>query len=126
LIGSELGLIFQDKIQHDQTIDKLLEKTFEEIDWSYKQTGPVHILSRLEEGVVEKSVIMLIEMPGVSIFYDQLKTLGLIYLETPLPPPHVTLYTQNCPLGIGVANDDVLYALSRETLSVNTLNKLCE
>ena len=36
LMCSEHGLIIQDKIQHDQTIDKLLEKTFEEIDWSYK------------------------------------------------------------------------------------------
>ena len=126
LIGSELGLIIQDKIQHDQTIDMLLEKTFEEIDWFYKQTGPVHILSRSAEDIVEKSVIMLIEMPGVTTFYDQLKALGLIDLDTPVPPPHVTMYTQNCPLGIGVPNDDALNVLSRETLSVNALNKLCE
>jgi len=126
LIGSELGLIIRDKIQNDQTIDKLLEKTFAEIDWSFKQTGPVHILSRSEEEVVESSIILLIEMPGVTAFYDQLKTLGWIDSETPVPPPHVTLYTQNCPLGIGVPNDDILNALSRETLSVNTLNELCE
>jgi hypothetical protein len=126
LIGSELGLIIQDKIQHDQTIDMLLEKTFEEIDWFYKQTGPVHILSRSAEDVVEKSVIMLIEMPGVTTFYDQLKALGLIDLDTPIPPPHVTMYTQNCPLGIGVPNDGALNVLSRETLSVNALNKLRE
>jgi hypothetical protein len=126
LMGSEHGLIIQDKIQHDQTIDKLLEKTFEEIDWSYKQTGPVHILSRSEEGVVEKSVIMLIEMPGVTTFYDQLKAIGLIDLEAPVPPPHVTMYTQNCPLGIGVPNDDALNTLSGKILPVNSLNNLCE
>lgn len=126
LLGSELGLIIQNKIQQNQTIDKLLEKTFEEIDWSFKQTGPVHILSRSEEEIVEMSIILLIEMPGVTIFHDQLKTLGLIDSETPLPLPHVTLYTHNCPLGIGVPNDETLNALSRETLSVNTLNKLCE
>ena len=126
LIGSELGLIIQDKLQHDQTIEKLLEKTFEEIDWFYKQTGPVHILSRSEEDAVQKSVIILIEMPGVTTFYDQLKVLGLIEIETPVPPPHVTMYTQNCSLGIGVPNDDALNILSRVTLSVNTLNKLCE
>ena len=126
LVGEKIGLIIRDKIKHDQTIDKLLKKTFEEINWSYKQTGPVHILSRSKEGVVEKSVIMLIEMPGVTTFYDQLKALGLIDLQTPVPPPHVTMYTQNCPLGIGVPNDEALNRLSRETLSVNTLNKLCE
>ena len=69
---------------------------------------------------------MLIEMPGVTTFYDQLKSLGLIDLEAPVPPPHVTMYTQNCHLGIGVPNDDALNILSRETLSVNTLNKFCE
>ena len=126
LMGSEHGLIIQDKIPHDQTIDKLLEKTFEEIDWSYKQTGPVHILSRLKEDVVEQSVIMLIEMPGVTTFYDQLKALGLIDLETPVPPPHVTMYTLNCPSGIGVPSDDALNTLSRKTISLNSLNKLCE
>ena len=126
VIGSKLGLIIQDKIKHNQTINKLLEKIFEEIDWSYKLTGPIHILSRSEEDVVEKSVIMLIEMPGVATFYDQSKALGLIDLETPVPPPHVTMYTQNCHLGIGVPNDDALNTLSRKTISVNSLNKLCE
>jgi hypothetical protein len=126
LMGSEHGLIIQDKIQHDQTIDKLLEKTFEEIDWSYKQTGPVHILSRLEEGVVEKSIIMLIEMPGVTTFYDGLKAIGLINLEVPVPPPHVTMYTQNCPLGIGVPSDEALHILSSKTLSVNSLNDILD
>ena len=126
LIGSKLGLIIQNKIKQNQTINKLFEKTFEEIDWSYKQTGPVHILSRSEEDVVEKSVIMLIEMPGVTIFYDQSKALGLIDLETPVPPPHVTMYTLNCPLGIGVPSDNALNTLSRKTISVNSLNKLCE
>jgi len=125
LISGEAGLILQNKIQNNQTINKLVEKTFEEIDWSFRQTGPVHILSRSEEEVVERSIILLIEMPGVTAFYDQLKTLGLIDSETPLPPPHVTMYTQNCPLGIGVPSNKVLNALSRETLSVNTLNKLC-
>ena len=126
LIGSKLGLIIQDKIKHNQTINKLLEKIFEEIDWSYKLTGPIHILSCSEEDVVEKSVIMLIEMPGVTTFYDQSKALGLIDLETPVPPPHVTMYTQNCPSGIGVPSDDALNTLSRKTISLNSLNKLCE
>jgi len=126
LIGSKLGLILQHKIKHNQTIDKLLEKIFEEIDWSYKLTGPVHILSRSEEGVVEKSVIMLIEMPGLTTFYKQSKALGLIDLETPVPPPHVTMYTQNCPSGIAVPSDDALNALSGKTISLNSLNKLCK
>ncbi len=69
---------------------------------------------------------MLIEMPGVATFYDQLKALGLIDLETPVPPPHVTMYTQNCPLGIGVPSDDALNTLSGKILPVSSLNNLCE
>ena len=69
---------------------------------------------------------MLIDMPGVTTFYDQLKAHGLIDLETPVPPPHVTMYTQNCPSGIGVPSDDALNILSSKTLSLNSLNKLCE
>lgn len=126
LIGSKLGLIIQEKIKHNQTINKLLEKIFEKIDWSYKLTGPVHILSRSEEDVVEKSVIMLIEMPGVTIFFEQLRSHGLIDFKTPVPPPHVTMYTQNCPLGIGVPSDEALNTLSRKTISVDSLNKLCK
>ncbi len=126
LIGSELGLIIQNKIQYDQTIHTLLKKTFEEIDWSFKQTDPAHILSRSEEGVVEKSIVILIEMSGVTVFYDRLKTLGLIGLETPIPPPHVTMYTHNCPLGIGVPNSGALNILSSKIISLNTLNKLCD
>ncbi len=125
LIGSELGLIIQDKIQHNKTIKKILEKTFEEIDWSFNQTGPVHILSRSNKGVTEKSIVMLVEMPGVTEFYVQLKTLGLIDAETPVPPPHVTMYTQNCPPGIGVSSNKALNTLSIKTFAVKVLNKLC-
>ena len=124
LIGSKHGSIILARIKQDKTINKLLKKRFEEIDWSFKQTGPVHILSRSVEEVVESSIIFLIEMPGVTAFYDQLKTLGLIDSKTPLPPPHVTIYTHNCPLGIGVPDDETLNRLSRETLSLNTLMAL--
>jgi len=126
LIGSELGVILQDKIKHNKSILQLLEKTFEAIDWSFKQTGPIHVLARLKEGVIEKSIILLIEMHGVTDFYAQLRTLGLTDPETPVPPPHVTLYTQNCALGIGVPGSEVLKRLTIKTLSLNAFSELCE
>ena len=125
LIGTELGSIILDEIKQNKTIDKLLEKAFEEIDWSFRQAGPVHILSREKGKIVQKSIIMLIEMHGVTEFYDRLRELGLLEADTAVPPPHVTMYTQNCPLGIGVPDKKTLNILSRKTLSVDALNKLC-
>ena len=125
LVGEEIGLIIQDKIKQNQTINKLLEKIFEDIDWSFKQSGPVHILSRKKGKVVQKSIIILIEMHGVTEFYYQLRELGLIEIDTPVPLPHITMYTHNCPLGIGVPDKKTLNILSRKTLSVDALNKLC-
>jgi hypothetical protein len=123
VVASKSGMILQDKIKRDQTINKALKKTFERIDWSFKQTGPVHILSRPAGEGFEKSIIMLIGMPGLAAFYDQLKNIGLIDADTPIPPPHVTLYTQNCPAGISVPDETTLNTLSIETLSLDTFNK---
>ena len=125
LVGTGLGSIILGKIIQNKTINKLLEKEFEEIDWSYSQTGPVHILSRKKEKIVQKSIIMLLEMHGVIEFYDRLKMLGLIGIDTPVSPPHITMYTHNCPLGIGVPDKKTLNSLTRKTLPVKILNKYC-
>jgi len=124
LIGSKLGFILQQKIQQDQTINMLLIKTSEKIDWSYAQSGSVYILSRLKKNDIQQSIIVSINMPGVTEFYDQLKSFGLIDLATPVPPPHVTLYTHHCPLGIAVPNAEVLDEISVKTLTVKELIRL--
>ena len=121
LIGTQAGLILLDKIKYNKAINKLLEKTFESIDWSFKQTDSVNILSRKKGRTVQKSIIMLLEMPGVTEFYRQLITTGLIGPEIPVPPAHVTLFTHNCVLGIGVPSDKVLKQLTVKTLPVNRL-----
>ncbi len=126
LIGEKVGLILQNEIRRDPETNRVLERVFGGIDWSFEKTGPVHILSRSKKGVIQKSIIMLLDMPGMTIFYDQLKSLGLIPYKTPLPPAHVTLYTHNCPLGIGVPSDETLNMLSIETMSVSALDLLCE
>jgi len=124
LIRSELGLLLQDIINLNQKIRQKLRDTFEDIDWSFKQTGPVHILSRKKNNVLQGSIILLIEMPGMTEFYDQLKLSEIIDIETPVPPAHVTLYTYNCPFGIGVPSVQVLDELSVRTLSLNEFNAL--
>ncbi len=124
--GSKLGLVLQGKIKQDHSISKVLKKTFEEIDWSFRQTGPLHMLSRSADKLAEKSIILLLEMPALAIFYEQLKRLGLIDFKTPVPPAHITMYTQNSALGIGVSSEEALKTLSVKILPLNTLHKLCE
>jgi hypothetical protein len=124
LIGTSLGAILLKQIKQEQTIENLLEETFEAIDWSFKQTGPVQILSRNIGKLIQKSIIMQVDMPGVTTFYQRLKELGIIDPDTPLPPPHITLYTLNCPSGIGVPSQKMLGTLSIKTLSVDVFEQL--
>ncbi len=119
LIGTGLGSILLDQVNHDRSVDILLKKTFESIDCSFSKSGPVHLLSRNQGSTVEQTIIMLLEMPCMAEFYQQLKNLGLIDPATPVPPAHVTMYTHNCPHGIGVPDDNVLKQLTAKTLSVN-------
>ena len=63
-------------------------------------------------------------MPGMKTFYKQLKTFGLIDPDTAVPPPHITLYTQNCPGGIGVPNQNKLDMLSVQTAAYEEFKTL--
>ena len=124
LVGEKVGTILQNQIKQVPKISELLEHVFDDIVWSFKRSGPIHILSRQNKNTVQKSVIMLIDMPGVTTFYQQLKLLELIPDETTIPPAHVTLYTHNCPLGIGVPGNKILNSLSEKSFSVEEFNEL--
>lgn len=134
LIGKKLGGSLQQEISRDPEIEKQLDLAFQDIDWSFEQTGPVHILSRTKEiknnkvvgiTVNQESIILILGMPGIAAFYDYLKTQNLIESDQQVPPPHVTLYTRNCPSGIGVSSSELLDNLSKKILSVIELKKLC-
>ncbi|MBT8134808.1 MAG: hypothetical protein KJO03_09875 [Gammaproteobacteria bacterium] len=125
LVGEKVGTILQNKIRQNSTSSEVLEHAFDDIDWSFNRSGPIHILSRFnKKRILQKSVIMLIDMPGVTKFYQRLKSLGLISGKTPVPPAHVTLYTYNCSLGIGVPSNKVLASLSDKSFSVEEFSEL--
>jgi len=126
LLGSKLGRLLQDRQAKDPGTEKAIKAIFEAIDWSYAQTGPCHQLSRQKGAVRQGSIIMLVDMPGMKVFYDALMKKGFIEKDTPLPPAHVTLYTYKNPHGIGVASKDVLDALSVRSLSIDELEALYE
>ena len=124
LVGEKVGLILQHKIKQDLKNIEVLVHIFESIDWAFNKSGPVHILSRSNKSKVQNSIIMLIDMPGMTTFYQQLKSSGLIPGKTPIPPAHVTLYTYNCPFGIGVPSNKTLRSLSKKNLAVKEFNDL--
>ncbi|MGD8581453.1 MAG: hypothetical protein PVF06_02360 [Gammaproteobacteria bacterium] len=116
--GSELGTkLLQQFIQHPE-LEQKIRMAFENTDWSYQKTSDLRHLARKKaipgkDDITEETIIMLIKMEGMAVFYSKLKDLGLIGKDHPVPPPHVTLYTRNVDLGIGVDSESELAELSR-------------
>lgn len=119
IFGSTEGTALQQKMQRDPAVKSDIILAFENTDWSYTTSSEYRHLVRTTtekaaDDATEESIIVLIEMDGMSVFYKKLKTLNLIDRDLPVPPPHVTLYTYNCDTGIGVPSEEALQALSRE------------
>ena len=121
VFGSTEATELQQMMQRDPAVETDIIQAFENTDWSYTTTSEYRHLVRTAKNeaadhATEQSIIVLIEMDGMSVFYEKLKTLNLIDRDLPVPPPHVTLYTYNCDAGIGVHSEDALYELTRERI----------
>ena len=121
VFGSSVGRALRQQIARKPEIEKQLSLAFENTDWSYKKTTDLRRLARACTGqsaadATEESIIILLEMEGLTSFYENLKTLHLIDSDLPVPPPHVTLYTLNCDKGIGVHSQQELSELTRQHL----------
>ncbi|MGD8934149.1 MAG: hypothetical protein PVF35_05175 [Gammaproteobacteria bacterium] len=116
--GSELGTkLLQQLIQHPE-LEQDIHNAFESTDWSYQKTSDLRHLARKKaipgkNDITEETIVMLIKMEGMAVFYSKLKDLGLIGKDHPVPPPHVTLYTRNIDRGIGVDSESELAELSQ-------------
>jgi hypothetical protein len=100
-------------------VEQQVKQAFENTDWCYSKTHDLRHLVRVNNELTgvdktEESIIMRLEMGGMTEFYTKLKKLGLIHKDHPVPPPHVTLYTRNCDLGIGVHSETELIKLTSE------------
>lgn len=120
VFGSSLGAQLQQQFTSRPGLELDVCQAFESTDWSYQKTTDLRHLVKISGSAtfqqVEESIIMLIKMEGMAVFYSKLKSLKMIADDYPLPPPHITLYTRNCDSGIGVRSDDELTALSRAHL----------
>jgi hypothetical protein len=134
VISKQAGRILGEKMSQDPVMAARVRREFEAIDWGFEPVGPVHIISRLKQKpgkgsatlCHEKTIILRLNMPGMAVFYEILKSLNLISGDTSIPPPHVTLYTLNCPVGIGLANNKMLDDLTCRILSVRDFDDLCQ
>lgn len=128
VLGSAVSHQLQLKIRQDNTnsvcISETIKTIFETIDWTYELTDELHLLSRISRSKVQQSIVQLVELPGISAFYQRLYSSVIIDEKTPVPPPHITLYTHNCPLGIGISSDKILKEYDISILNINELYKL--
>ena len=119
VFGSDLGAHLQQLFTDNPLVEQQVKQAFENTDWCYTKTDDLRRLVRQNSehtGIdkTEESIIMRLEMAGMAEFYTKLKQLGLIHQDHPVPPPHVTLYTRNCDLGIGVDSESELTKLTCE------------
>ena len=119
VFGSDLGTHLLQQFTNNPFAEQQVRQAFETTDWSYTKTHDLRHLVRENSELTgidktEESIIMRLEMDGMAEFYTKLKMLGLIDKDQPVPPPHVTLYTRNCDLGIGVHSESELIKLACE------------
>jgi hypothetical protein len=119
VLGSTLGSQLLQQFVNNTFAEQQVRQAFESTDWCYTKTHDLRHLARKNPELTgadktEESIIMRLEMGGMEEFYTRLKSLGLINKDQPVPPPHVTLYTRNCDLGIGVHSESELIKLTRK------------
>jgi hypothetical protein len=119
VFGSDLGTHLQQLFTENPLVEQQVIQAFESTDWCYTKTDDLRHLVRENSELTgmdktEESIIMRLEMGGMAEFYTKLKQLDLTHKDHPVPPPHVTLYTRNCDLGIGVHSETELIKLTSE------------
>jgi len=119
VFGPDLGTHLQQLFTDNPLVEQQVIQAFESTDWCYTKTDDLRHLVRENSELTgmdktEESIIMRLEMGGMAEFYTKLKQLGLTHKDHPVPPPHVTLYTRNCDLGIGLHSESELTKLTCE------------
>jgi hypothetical protein len=112
LIGSELGARLRASVAAP-SLDAAIAAAVAGQDWRFTRSGR---LLRLQKSIEDDgttrtvgSIIELIDLPAMAPFHAALSR--LIGQALPVPPAHVTLYTQGSAKGIGVPSDADLQAL---------------
>ncbi|MCP4471547.1 MAG: hypothetical protein GY815_12850 [Gammaproteobacteria bacterium] len=97
VIGKKAGRDVQTRLSRAPRTEAALQQDFESLDWSFTPGTKVHVLSRATRKSRKSTIVLPLQMPGMNIFYESLQARDLVAGDTPLPPPHITLYHRNCP-----------------------------
>jgi hypothetical protein len=112
LIGSALGCALRASIDA-ATLDRAIAAAVAAQDWAFTRRGQLLRLQKPsadgDATQVVGSIIELIDLPAMAPFHAALSR--LLDRPLPVPPPHVTLYTQGSSKGIGVPSEADLRAL---------------
>jgi hypothetical protein len=119
VIGKKAGREMQARLSRAAQNEAVLRKDFENIDWSFTPGATLHVLSQATRKSRDSTILLPLNMPGMVMFYECLKSRGLVTGEA--PPPHITLYHRNCPGGIGVPDRKILADLTVRTLPIGAL-----
>lgn len=118
VVGSALGGRLLAWIDAGLLDERALAALFETGRWVLRPLAQGCLLSRPAAGGRQSSVVQLVDVPALAAFYRQLRRLLPAAAVVPTPPAHVTLYTRNVPLGIGVSSEQALRRLTRRKLDL--------
>jgi hypothetical protein len=97
---------------------------FEVLDWSIGRTGAgalIEMPGRRDDGArgTLASIVEFVDLPAMAHFHRWLG--GLVGRQLPVPPAHITLYTDGCAKGIGIATARKLRGITRARIDVRAL-----
>lgn len=113
-LGAELRRVFGDRL------DAATRPAFEALDWRLHRTGRGALIERGGPRPAA-AVIEHVELPAMAHWHGWLGT--LLGRQLPVPPPHVTLYTQGDAggIGIGIPTMRALQAMRRHVIDLHAL-----
>lgn len=125
LIGSALGRALRAAVA-GPSLDAAIAAAFAAQDWRFTRNGRLFRLQKSSGGDSREptvgSIIELVDLPAMAPFHAALSR--LLGQALPVPPAHVTLYTQGAATGIGVPSAEALRALTVREVDAAELQAL--
>jgi hypothetical protein len=120
LVGSALGHALRAAVT-GAVLDAAIAAAITAQDWRFARTARLLRLQKSgdDDAIHVGSIIELIDLPAMAPFHAALSR--LLGRPLPVPPPHVTLYTQGSSKGIGVPSETELRALTVRAIAPREL-----
>lgn len=130
VMGRALSGKVAEAIQANPLLESQIGRAIDEMDRTYEKLDKMYHVAKgikPEEGggdqiIQAESIIVMVKAPGIERFYERLRQ---IMGKVPkVPPLHVTLYTHNYSLGIGLSSQADFDKYVTRKVSANELRVL--